>query len=131
MAIHTPAPALMVVVDRPVRGEHAVVLVAGEIDLDSAPALHAVLERCLREGIRTIDIDARAVTFCDASGLNVLLAAAHRAAAAGVTLTLRRPSRQVVRLRDVTATTTYLTPAHGPPLTDPGRTLDAAAARAS
>ncbi|WP_431683300.1 STAS domain-containing protein [Kitasatospora sp. KL5] len=131
MPVHTPAPALMVVVDRPVHGERAVVLVAGEIDLDSAPALRAALDRCLRAGIRSIDIDTRAVTFCDASGLNVLLAAAHRAAAAGGVLTLLRPSWQVSRLLDVTATTTYLAPAHGPPLTDPGRTLNAAAAHAS
>ncbi|MGW0632879.1 STAS domain-containing protein [Streptomyces sp. NPDC002758] len=58
----------------------ALVTLTGEIDLNSAPLVHASLERCLHDGIRTIAVDVTAVTFCDCSGLNAFLYAllAHR-----------------------------------------------------
>ncbi|UUU34097.1 STAS domain-containing protein [Streptomyces sp. CA-210063] len=76
----------------------ALVTLTGEIDLNSAPLVHASLERCLHDGIRTIDVDVTAVTFCDCSGLNAFLYALLRTAAAGGSLQLHHPSPALKRL---------------------------------
>lgn len=76
----------------------ALLSLAGEIDMDTAPRLYESLAECLRDGIRTIDVDLAAVAFCDCSGLNVFLAAALHTAEAGGSLRLRHPSPAVVRL---------------------------------
>ena len=52
------------------RRTQALITLAGEIDLESAPLVRVSLERCLRDGIRAIDVDLTHVTFCDCSGLN-------------------------------------------------------------
>ncbi|MEU5323489.1 STAS domain-containing protein [Streptomyces sp. NPDC021056] len=76
----------------------ALVTLTGEIDLNSAPLVHASLERCLRDGIHTIDVDVTAVTFCDCSGLNAFLYALIHTAAAGGSLQLHHPSPALERL---------------------------------
>jgi anti-sigma B factor antagonist len=75
-----------------------VVTLTGEIDLVSAPRLSAELHRCLLDGYRTVDVDLRAVTFCDCSGLNAFLVAAQRTASAGGSLRFRYPSAALTRL---------------------------------
>lgn len=52
----------------------ALLTLAGEIDLETAPPMRAVLERSLRDGVRTIDIDLPPAAFCDCSGLNAFIA---------------------------------------------------------
>jgi anti-sigma B factor antagonist len=59
----------------------ALVRVSGELDLATAPRLHAELETLLREGFRDLDLDLDQVDFCDVAGLNMLL----RSHAAAVT----------------------------------------------
>ncbi len=78
------------------------VVLAGEIDLASVPPLREALDRCLLDGFRTVDVDVRAVTFCDCSGLNALLVAAQRTASAGGSLRLRHPSAALTRLLALT-----------------------------
>ncbi|MEU9882004.1 STAS domain-containing protein [Streptomyces phaeochromogenes] len=78
------------------------VTLAGEIDLTSAPLVHASLERCLHDGIRSIDVDVTAVTFCDCSGLNAFLYALLHTAAAGGSLRLVHPSPALERLVTLT-----------------------------
>ncbi|MEV6654964.1 hypothetical protein [Streptomyces sp. NPDC051219] len=39
------------------RGNHATITLAGELDLETAPSVRVMIEDCLREGIRTVDID--------------------------------------------------------------------------
>ncbi|WP_369237069.1 STAS domain-containing protein [Streptomyces sp. R21] len=61
----------------------ALVTLTGEMDLRSVPLVHASLARCPHDGIRAIDVDVTAVTFCHSSGLNAFLyallhTAAHR-----------------------------------------------------
>jgi len=53
--------------------------------------VRASLEWCLRDGIRTIDVDLALVTFCDCSGLNTFLHAAQQTTVAGGTLRLHNP----------------------------------------
>ena len=86
------------------RGHHTTITLAGEIDMDAAPSLRTLVEDCLREGIRTIDIDLTALAFCDVSGHNAFLAAAERAASAGGSLRLNHPRPHAARLLDLTGT---------------------------
>ncbi|MFF3325304.1 STAS domain-containing protein [Streptomyces sp. NPDC002889] len=84
------------------RESRALITLAGEIDLDTAPLVRGSLEECLRDGIRTIDIDLTTVTFCDCSGLNAFLHASQQTSAAGGSLRLHHPSPLVARLVDLT-----------------------------
>ncbi|KOG17075.1 STAS domain-containing protein [Streptomyces viridochromogenes] len=81
--------------------EQALVTLSGEIDLDSAPLVRESLERCLRDGIRTIDVDLAPVTFCDCSGLNAFLHAAQQTTVAGGTLRLHHPPTTLARIVDL------------------------------
>ncbi|WP_369250598.1 STAS domain-containing protein [Streptomyces sp. R41] len=83
-------------------GNRALVTLTGEIDLNSAPLVHASLERCLRDGIHAIDVDVTAVTFCDCSGLNAFLYALSHTTAAGGSLQLHHPSPALERLVTLT-----------------------------
>jgi anti-anti-sigma factor len=84
-----PLPQLAVY--RHDRRNRALITLTGEIDLESAPLVGVCLERCLRDGIRAIDVDLTPVSFCDCSGLNVFLHAAQRTTMAGGTLRLHHP----------------------------------------
>ncbi|WP_330299818.1 STAS domain-containing protein [Streptomyces sp. NBC_00503] len=75
---------------------------AGELDISTVHSLRASLARCLDDGVRTIDIDLSAVTFCDCSGLGVLLSSWWRITAAGGTLRLHHPPPALVRIIDIT-----------------------------
>ncbi|MEU0208466.1 STAS domain-containing protein [Streptomyces canus] len=96
-----PLPQLTVY--RHNRRTRTLITLVGEIDLESAPLVRASLEWCLRDGIRTIDVDLALVTFCDCSGLNTFLHAAQQTTAAGGTLRLHHPPpmlTRIVRLAD-------------------------------
>ncbi|MER6368384.1 STAS domain-containing protein [Streptomyces mirabilis] len=94
-----PLPPLTVY--RHDRRKRALITLAGEIDVDTVPLVRASLERCLRDGIRTIDVDLTLVTFCDCSGLNAFLNAAQHITAAGGTLRLHHPPRTLVPMLDI------------------------------
>jgi len=94
-----PLPQLTVYrQDREIR---ALVTLSGEIDLESVPLVRASLERCLRDGIRAIDVDLISVTFCDCTGLNAFLRAAQQATVVGGTLRLHHPPPTLARILDV------------------------------
>ncbi|MFE7835973.1 STAS domain-containing protein [Streptomyces sp. NPDC057474] len=95
-----PLPQLTVY--RHDRRTRALVTLAGEIDLESAPLVRVSLDRCLRDGIRTIDVDLTAVAFCDCSGLNAFLHAARQTTMAGGTLRLHHPPTMLARILDLT-----------------------------
>jgi anti-anti-sigma factor len=84
------------------RRKRALVTLAGEIDLESAPLVRVALARCLSDGIRTIDIDLTPVTFCDCSGVNTFLHAAQRTTEAGGTLRLHHPPPTLGLILDLT-----------------------------
>ncbi|MFD5628927.1 STAS domain-containing protein [Streptomyces sp. NPDC127072] len=84
------------------RRHRALITLAGEIDLESAPLVRTALERCLKDGIHTIDVDLTPVTFCDCSGLNTFLHAAQQATEAGATLRLHCPPPTLTLLLDLT-----------------------------
>ncbi|MFI9209804.1 STAS domain-containing protein [Streptomyces sp. NPDC053253] len=78
--------------------------VRGEIDLDCAGDLRRALLAALEVSRRGLDVDLSGVTFCDASGLGVLLDVNGKAAEAGKDLVLVAPSPRVTRLFELTDT---------------------------
>lgn len=94
---------------------HALVTFAGEVDLDSAPLIRETLGRCLLDGIRAIDVDLTAVTFCDCSGVNAFLAVALRTTDSGGVLRLHHASPMVSRVFALTGSAALLeVPPGGP-----------------
>ncbi|MFH9061394.1 STAS domain-containing protein [Streptomyces coeruleorubidus] len=78
------------------------IILTGEIDLATAPLVHAALAACVHDGVRTTDVDLTAVTFCDASGINVFLTASRLATDAGMTLRLHGPPPAMARVIELT-----------------------------
>jgi len=83
-----PGPALSV------RGQdgYTIVTISGEIDIASAPVLREQLHDLLRPQASRVVIDLSRVTFCDASGLGVLVAASRRVGLLDGTLRLAAPA---------------------------------------
>ncbi|MTE20130.1 STAS domain-containing protein [Streptomyces sp. TRM43335] len=94
------------------RGTRALITFAGEIDLVTAPLVRAALAECLRDGIRVVDVDLTAVSFCDGSGLNAFLAASRLAADAGTTLQLHYPPPTMARITEITDSGFLIHPVH-------------------
>ncbi|MFF4587981.1 STAS domain-containing protein [Streptomyces sp. NPDC001388] len=86
------------------RATRALITLVGEIDLTTAPLVSEALAACLRDGVRRIDIDLTAVTFCDASGLNAFLRASRLATDADSSLRLHHPSPCMARVIEITGT---------------------------
>ncbi|MFF1327072.1 STAS domain-containing protein [Streptomyces sp. NPDC058298] len=83
------------------RDTRALITLAGEIDLATAPLLCSALTTCVHDGIRTVDVDLTAVTFCDVSGLNAFLALSQLATDAGTVLQLHYPPRTLARIMEI------------------------------
>ncbi|MFD3512075.1 STAS domain-containing protein [Streptomyces sp. NPDC058657] len=84
------------------RGDRALITLAGEIDLDTVPLVRASVEKCLREGIRVIDVDLTTVTFCDVSALNAFLVVSQQTVDAGGAFRLHHPPPVLARVVDLT-----------------------------
>ncbi|MFF3491983.1 STAS domain-containing protein [Streptomyces sp. NPDC002795] len=80
------------------RNSRALITLAGEIDMESVPLLRKTLEGCLRDGIRTFDIDLTRVVFCDCTGLNTFIEAAQQVSAADGSLQLHYPPPMLTRM---------------------------------
>ncbi len=81
---------------------------AGELDISSAPALREQLLGLLRQGSSRLIIDLSGVTFCDASGLAVLVGAGHRARLLGGFLRLAAVSSPADRILHLTGLSQHL-----------------------
>ena len=79
----------------------ATVVLDGEIDIATAPAIRRFLMAAINGGNVHLAVDMSGVTFIGAAGIGVLVAAANRARQAGGGLSLLAPSPQVRRLLDV------------------------------
>lgn len=92
--------------------------VSGEIDAAVAPELCDALVTIVEQG-RTVVVDLAAVTFMDASGVNCLLLAYHRAEDLGTRLRIRGATSIVRRVLSLLEVWSIL--AEEPrPHTDPG-----------
>ncbi len=83
-------------------GSITVAELAGELDIASAPALREELLSLLQRGSSRLVIDLSKVSFCDASGLAVLVSTGRRARLLGGFLRLAAVSPQVSRVLQVT-----------------------------
>ncbi|MCX5195420.1 STAS domain-containing protein [Streptomyces sp. NBC_00249] len=90
------------------------VQVHGEIDMEDASALRGDLVPALRAARTGLDVDLSQVTFCDSSGLDVLLYVNRLAAETGKSLVLTALSRPVARLLDLTGTLEVFAVRDGP-----------------
>src|SRR5256886_17414171 len=79
----------------------AAVVLDGEMDISTGPAIRRFLLAAISGGDVHLAVDMSGVTFIDAAGIGVLVAAANRARRAGGGLSLLAPSRQVRRVLDV------------------------------
>jgi anti-sigma B factor antagonist len=79
----------------------ATVVLDGEIDIATAPAIRRVLMAAISGGDARLAVDMSGVTFLGAAGIGVLVDAANRAREAGGSLSLLAPSPQVRWLLDV------------------------------
>ncbi|GIH79057.1 STAS domain-containing protein [Planobispora longispora] len=79
-----------------------VIRLSGEIDILTRPALRRRLLSALRYSTNLFILDLSEVSFCDASGLGMLIGIQRRARARGITLILTAPSPCVSRILHIT-----------------------------
>jgi anti-anti-sigma factor len=85
------------------------VVLRGELDTASAPALQQVLDQLRQEGSPKIVLDLAALKFLGTAGLVVLLRTDTQLRAAGGRLILHRPPRLARRVLAITGLDTMLT----------------------
>jgi anti-anti-sigma factor len=95
------SPAAVLSVRR--KDGYIIVTISGEIDIARAPVLREHLLGLLRPGASRLVIDLSGVTFCDASGLAVLVGVARRAGLLGGVLRLAAPASLVSTVLRLTA----------------------------
>jgi anti-sigma B factor antagonist len=91
----------------------AVVRVAltGELDLESADAVGGRVREVLERGATEVVVDLAAVTFCDSTGVEALVAAHDTAARAGARLTVAHAYGITRRTLEITGVWPVLVPA--------------------
>ncbi|WP_443054671.1 STAS domain-containing protein [Streptomyces sp. NBC_00691] len=90
-------------------GATAVVTVTGELDRDTQEPLHAALADALDRRPERVVVDCERLTFCDSTGLNLLLTARLDAREAGSRLELAALRPPVDRAFGVTGVVTVFT----------------------
>ncbi|MFD9461802.1 STAS domain-containing protein [Streptomyces sp. NPDC060027] len=80
----------------------ALITVAGELDVETAPELRNRLADQIRGGHRHLLLDLSAVPFMDSSGINALLKAHDETGRAGGSVCLVSPAPVVRRVLDLT-----------------------------
>jgi anti-anti-sigma factor len=85
-------------------GDRVLVVVSGDVDLDTDQILLRAVRDALARSVSGVDLDLSDVAFCDCSGLNVLLCMRRRALEEGRTVAVRAASAPVDRLLTVTGT---------------------------
>ncbi|MFJ9576446.1 STAS domain-containing protein [Streptomyces sp. NPDC101191] len=109
-----PERELNLDVDVVVRDDRtAVLVVEGELDMETADLLGAHLTEQLRQGRRRLVLDLSALDFMDSSGLNVLIRAVQKARDVGGDLYLAAPTPAVRRILEITGVTMTAPPHAG------------------
>jgi anti-sigma B factor antagonist len=84
------------------RGNTAVLRVAGEVDVFTAPQLREALVGALEDGARDVVVDLEGVDFLDSTGLGVLVAGLKRVRQHGGDLSLVCTREHILKILDVT-----------------------------
>ncbi len=101
---------LVVELDPVVAGESALLHVAGELDIATAPLMLSELTDLAGRQYRHVDLDLLHLTFCDGSGLMALLEGRRRIAQRGGAVKLHDPRPTLRRLLDIYDLTLDLEP---------------------
>ncbi|GAA3262875.1 anti-sigma factor antagonist BldG [Nonomuraea helvata] len=91
-------------------GDCAVLKVAGEIDVETAPKLREQLVDLAGKGIRHVITDLGGVDFLDSTGLGVLVGGLKRQRNHDGTLTLVTDAERILRVFRITGLVTVLPP---------------------
>ena len=83
------------------RGDVAVISVAGELDMATAPQLQAHITDLLEKGHRRLVFDLAEVSFCDSTGLSVFVRAKNSCDEIDGEVRLAAPQRGVMRILEV------------------------------
>jgi anti-anti-sigma factor len=86
---------------RTIRG-HTVLRISGELDIATAAVLRDRIAAVLDDTVLPVIIDLSRVSFCDASGLTMLITVQRRANAHGRTVALAGPRPNVRKLLRIT-----------------------------
>src|SRR3712207_4474527 len=86
----------------------AVLALRGSLDIDTAPALRANLNRLVERPSPRVVVDVAGLDFCDSMGVGVLVTAHTRATEHGGWVRLAAPSGFLRRLLDTLGLTDYL-----------------------
>jgi anti-anti-sigma factor len=89
--------------------EWTLLVLAGELDLHTSPALGEAIVRERERGAGRLVLDLRAVTFLDSTALRVLLVARSQLREAGGEVVLLAPGAEVRRTLDVSGVSRLLT----------------------
>jgi anti-anti-sigma factor len=89
--------------------QHALILLAGELDLSTVADLYSQFAELAREGVNHVALDLTALTFMDSSGLAVLIAENKRVESLQGELIILSPPPRIRRLLELTGLDTYLT----------------------
>ncbi|MEV7416213.1 STAS domain-containing protein [Streptomyces sp. NPDC089919] len=118
----TMYPSVVAVVFEP-GPQRVLARLRGEIDMEDVAGLKADLTQALRASRTGLDVDLSAVTFCDSSGLHVLLELHHLARATGKELVLNAVSHPVAALLRITEAD-HVLEVRTPPADPPRRPRD-------
>ena len=96
-AVRQPQPYYETSIRAHIVGHRTVLAVAGEIDLQTAPALAAAIDKALAAGAAELWVDLGATQFMDSSGLHALVSAHRRIQGLNRRLAVICPRRHPVR----------------------------------
>ena len=88
-------------------GTHALVILAGEVDLSTVGQLYEELAGLAREGVCHVALSVKEVTFIDSTGLSLLVSEHKRMDAMSGELIIFQPSKQLRRLLQITGLDSY------------------------
>jgi len=95
---------LQVLVRADEAGDEVQIHVAGELDLASLDVLGKALDCAFEAALGEVEVELSNMTFCDSTGLCLLLTTQHRLQAAGRALRLVNPTPGMLRLLELSAT---------------------------
>lgn len=81
------------------------VLLHGELDMSTAPALREELLRLSSDGAKQVTVDLSGLAFVDSTGLSVLITGLKRLREAGGDMALRSPQPGTRRVLEITGLT--------------------------
>ena len=79
----------------------AIVTMSGQLDMDTAPALHTAFDELAARGLAEVVVDLAGLDFCDSIGLSTFVVGHTRCAEQGGWVRLAAPNAFLVRLLTV------------------------------